>query len=251
MTDDHTDENGVQDINAYITRLFEEENWEREQIIDSLVGRGIDVHTATHLVYTTESSLKTSYAWGILWGLLWSVGGVVVSVISYREASSGGSYVVFWGAVLYGLFKLFASIGRFVQYSWMPAVAQTQPISAIPLQQAPCGLQPSIPTMQQAQEMAQVQRGASMTTVLPPQQLSPSPQTIVAPTGTVGNSAASVLEGASQRRLYYIMARENWLGPFDYQQLVRLLTSDQITADTLVWTEGMEQWQPLRQIQVV
>lgn len=250
MTDDHTDENGVQDINAYITRLFEEENWEREQIIDSLVGRGIDVHTATHLVYTTESSLKTSYAWGILWGLLWSIGGIVVSVISYKNASSGGTYVVFWGAVLYGLFKLFASIGNFVQYSWMPVVAQNPLMPAMPLQQAPCGVQPSIPTIQPAQEMAQVQWGASMT-VMPSQQLSPSPQIIAAPAGAVGNSAVSVSEVASQRRFYYVMVRENRLGPFDHQQLVRLLTSGQITADTLVWTEGMEQWQPIRQIQIV
>jgi hypothetical protein len=38
-------------------------------------------------------------------GMLWIVGGVVVSVGAYLSADPGGSYLVFWGAPLYGVVK--------------------------------------------------------------------------------------------------------------------------------------------------
>jgi hypothetical protein len=38
-------------------------------------------------------------------GMLWIVGGLVVSIGAYLSADPGGSYVVFWGAPLYGAIK--------------------------------------------------------------------------------------------------------------------------------------------------
>ena len=39
-------------------------------------------------------------------GMLWVVGGVVVSAGAYLSADPGGSYVVFWGAPLFGVVKV-------------------------------------------------------------------------------------------------------------------------------------------------
>lgn len=39
-------------------------------------------------------------------GMLWIVGGVVVSIGAYLTADPGGSYLVFWGAPLYGVIKV-------------------------------------------------------------------------------------------------------------------------------------------------
>ena len=39
-------------------------------------------------------------------GMLWIVGGVVVSVGAYLTAEPGGSYLIFWGAPLYGVIKV-------------------------------------------------------------------------------------------------------------------------------------------------
>jgi hypothetical protein len=38
----------------------------------------------------------------MLFGGLWMVGGAVVSLITYQAASGGGTYFVFWGAVVWG-----------------------------------------------------------------------------------------------------------------------------------------------------
>jgi hypothetical protein len=39
-------------------------------------------------------------------GMLWIVGGVVVSLGAFLSADPGGSYLVFWGAPLYGVIKV-------------------------------------------------------------------------------------------------------------------------------------------------
>lgn len=38
-------------------------------------------------------------------GMLWIVGGVIVSLGAYLSADPGGSYLVFWGAPLFGVVK--------------------------------------------------------------------------------------------------------------------------------------------------
>ena len=38
-------------------------------------------------------------------GMLWIVGGVVVSLGAFLSADPGGSYLVFWGAPLYGVIR--------------------------------------------------------------------------------------------------------------------------------------------------
>ncbi len=39
-------------------------------------------------------------------GMLWIVGGVIVSLGAFLSADPGGSYLVFWGAPLYGVIKV-------------------------------------------------------------------------------------------------------------------------------------------------
>ena len=39
-------------------------------------------------------------------GMLWVVGGIVVSLGAFLSADPGGSYLVFWGAPLYGVLKV-------------------------------------------------------------------------------------------------------------------------------------------------
>jgi hypothetical protein len=62
-----------------------------------------------------ELSLK--YKKRMLYGVLWTVGGLIASAISYSAASSGGTYFVFWGAVLYGIFDLLSGLFGWVKCS--------------------------------------------------------------------------------------------------------------------------------------
>jgi hypothetical protein len=37
--------------------------------------------------------------------VLWLVGGATITAVTYAAAPDGGSYVVFWGAMLYGAWR--------------------------------------------------------------------------------------------------------------------------------------------------
>ena len=53
------------------------------------------------------------------------------------------------------------------------------------------------------------------------------------------------------KTMYYVLIAGTKQGPFEAQHIVQMIANGQVTADTLVWTEGMEQWQPIRQVQLV
>jgi hypothetical protein len=42
----------------------------------------------------------------ILIGSLWLVGGIIVTAVTYAAAANGGTYVVAWGAVLFGFIDI-------------------------------------------------------------------------------------------------------------------------------------------------
>lgn len=42
----------------------------------------------------------------IIFGALWCIGGIVVTIVTYNAASGGGTYVIAWGAILFGGIQL-------------------------------------------------------------------------------------------------------------------------------------------------
>ena len=50
----------------------------------------------------------------MLFGALWAVGGTIVTVFSYGSASGGGKYVVFWGAILFGVVDFLIGLNGYV-----------------------------------------------------------------------------------------------------------------------------------------
>lgn len=47
---------------------------------------------------------------------------------------------------------------------------------------------------------------------------------------------------------YYIGVNGQQYGPYDSDKIKTLLTSHKITENTLIWTKGMENWQPIKEI---
>lgn len=43
-------------------------------------------------------------------GVLWFIGGALLTGITYATADPGGTYVVFWGALAYGAYRLLRAI---------------------------------------------------------------------------------------------------------------------------------------------
>lgn len=46
----------------------------------------------------------------MLYGALWCVGGLLVTILTYSAASDGGTYVVAWGAVIFGAIQFFKGL---------------------------------------------------------------------------------------------------------------------------------------------
>lgn len=50
-------------------------------------------------------------------GALWTIGGIVVSVVSYNlVANSGGTYIVAWGAVIFGIYDFIRGLIGWLKY---------------------------------------------------------------------------------------------------------------------------------------
>lgn len=89
---------------------------------------------------------------------------------------------------------------------------------------------------------------ASQKQVLPP----PSIATQVAiPQPSSACPSSPEVSAPGTKAMYYILIDGAKQGPFEAQNIVQMLASGQVTADTPVCVEGKEQWLPIRQVQLV
>ena len=47
----------------------------------------------------------------MLYGGLWCLAGLAITIMSYNAASGGGTYVVAWGAIIFGGYQFFKGLG--------------------------------------------------------------------------------------------------------------------------------------------
>jgi hypothetical protein len=82
-----------------------------------LVDDGLDEESAMTVVTSLDNQItkakKERAKKDMLYGALWCVGGTVVTFISYSSASGGGSYVITWGAILFGGIQFFRGLVNF------------------------------------------------------------------------------------------------------------------------------------------
>lgn len=87
-----------------------------KQIGLELVEAGMDPKRATELITAlAEAKAKAMRSSGIrlaLWGLLWCGGGIAITVATLNAAKNGGSYVVAWGAILFGGIEIIQGLVR-------------------------------------------------------------------------------------------------------------------------------------------
>jgi hypothetical protein len=93
-----------------------------QAVVKQLIKRGVPAEGARRLVAEASAALDAywkspegrqalgkRYRGRMIRGLLWAVGGLVVTAITYASASDkGGTYYIFWGAVLFGAIDFFA-----------------------------------------------------------------------------------------------------------------------------------------------
>jgi hypothetical protein len=86
------------------------------EVVDMLVEEGLEHETATAIVKEVNGVKKESSREAgkknMLVGSLWCGGGLLVTAITYSTAAGGGTYVVTWGAVIFGGIQLLRGIGQ-------------------------------------------------------------------------------------------------------------------------------------------
>lgn len=84
------------------------------EIRQALIEKGMDGNSAdlliSNLSYELNNEKKESAMRNMRQGGLWCVGGILVTVITYSAASGGGTYVVAWGAILFGAIQFFKGL---------------------------------------------------------------------------------------------------------------------------------------------
>jgi len=102
----------------------------RDDTIKNLVNQGI-IKSQAELLYDKtvdlikkyESSpegreeMRKAYSRRMFYGLLWTVGGIIATSVSYDSSSSGGSYYIFYGAVIYGIWDILSGLYGWMKYS--------------------------------------------------------------------------------------------------------------------------------------
>ena len=89
-----------------------------EETHDILMAKGLCAYDADYVIsiimqYREEK--RTAGGKNMLYGALWCIGGLLVTFLTYSAASDGGTYVVAWGAVIFGVIQFFK--GMFQRFS--------------------------------------------------------------------------------------------------------------------------------------
>ena len=103
----------------------------KRAIVEELMEHGWPDNSANQFVNNIEQTivvfknspegrqLADAYARHMIYGILWIVGGTIVTVATYQAAfaSGGGTYIMAWGAILFGVIDFFRGLFGWLKYS--------------------------------------------------------------------------------------------------------------------------------------
>lgn len=118
MSDEPTEDEVIQAVYEHAANLLMEGK-SRHQIEADLMDKGLDQESASVVVTNLKNMKKEAEAGqgskNMLFGALWCIGGIVVTAATYSAASGGGTYVVAWGAIVFGAVQFFIGLGQSVK----------------------------------------------------------------------------------------------------------------------------------------
>lgn len=105
----------VEQIYVYASDLIIRQNRPDYEVVHLLKDKGLNEPNAQmivdKIVNQVNDARRSKAKKDILYGALWCVGGIIITVGTYSAASNGGgSYVITWGAILFGGIQLFKGI---------------------------------------------------------------------------------------------------------------------------------------------
>jgi uncharacterized protein YaaW (UPF0174 family) len=88
------------------------------QVEQNLQAHGLDAASAHTVVQNLSSArskaLREHGRKNMIVGGLWCGGGTAVTVLTMQAAHGGGTYVVAWGAILFGAIQFFRGVSQFI-----------------------------------------------------------------------------------------------------------------------------------------
>lgn len=102
--------NNTRNLYDIIKQMILVEDLSEEDVRNTLFNRGLiesenEADELISLCIAGKKALKSANR-TILMGSIFAIGGAVVTVVTYTAAANGGSYVVAWGAILYGIIDI-------------------------------------------------------------------------------------------------------------------------------------------------
>lgn len=95
-----------EEVYNYVAKRMIEDEISADIVKNELTNKGVYLDYANKVVDEIDIAIKEERVKkakkDMLYGALWCIGGLVVTAISYNSASEGGSYRIFWGAVVFG-----------------------------------------------------------------------------------------------------------------------------------------------------
>ena len=83
-------------------------------VISELVIEGLAIEDAqaivANIMHKMHEKQKQKSNKDILYGALWCLGGLLLTWITYDAASKGGTYIVAWGAILFGALQFLKGV---------------------------------------------------------------------------------------------------------------------------------------------
>ena len=101
-----------------ITRLAiaeKELNKSDDEIIVILIGKGLDLETAKQVLEGLDNKVQEfldELNGQMLLGIGFFTGGLFITFVTYSYAANGGTYVIAWGAIIFGAIRFFRALSK-------------------------------------------------------------------------------------------------------------------------------------------
>lgn len=90
-----------------------------EEIFSGLLGKGVDEEHSSLMIKTLESKITEVIAscdTEVRYGIFIFAAGLIITYLTYSLAANGGTYVVAWGAIVFGAVRFFRGLSHKDKY---------------------------------------------------------------------------------------------------------------------------------------
>lgn len=96
----------IQQVYDYTAKRLAQDNASEETVKKELCEQGINEDDAQIVIANVVKQIKEARLKhakdDMKYGAIWCIGGLIVTGVTYMLAENGGSYIVTWGAILWG-----------------------------------------------------------------------------------------------------------------------------------------------------